>query len=151
MTKANPFTDVTLLLTRLLVAAIFLWHGLPKAIDPAMAAAKFVDFGLPGPLGPVIGILEVAAALLLLAGLLEFWSAAVLGIIIVGALVTVQIPGGVTAGLERDLLILVGILVLMTHEPSRPRLAGLAKSRARRPRRAPSVALDGAVRDRGRP
>lgn len=108
--------------------AIFLWHGVPKALDPAMAAEKFVSFGLPGPLGPVIEVAEVVASALLVLGWKHRWAALVLSLIIVGALVTVQIPGGVTAGLERDVLILVatawlavegpGVLALDTASPS---------------------------------
>ena len=39
--------------------------------------------------------------------------------IIVGALVTVQTPGGVSAGLERDLLILAGLTLLAFVGPGR--------------------------------
>jgi hypothetical protein len=31
---------------RVVVSAIFYWHGVPKAIDPAAAIAKFNGFGL---------------------------------------------------------------------------------------------------------
>lgn len=44
-----------LLVTRLLLAFIFLWHGAPKAVHFSMAAEKFAGFGLPGGLGPIIG------------------------------------------------------------------------------------------------
>lgn len=116
MNDRKPFVaDLALLGTRVLVAGIFLWHGIPKAIDPALAMEKFAGFGLPGILGPVIGFAEVLAGLLLIGGLFTRRSAGVLAIIIVGAIVTVQIPAGVTAGLERDLLILVATAVLLTH------------------------------------
>ena len=111
--------STTLLLARLLVAFIFLWHGGPKALDVAMAYDKFVGFGLPGILGPITGWVEVVASALLIAGFKHRWASLVLAVIIVGALVTVQIPAGFTAGLERDLLILVGTLVLATHGPGR--------------------------------
>lgn len=80
---------------------------------------KFAGFGLPPILGPVTGWIEVVAAPLLLLGL--FHRAAVLSllVIIVGALVTVQIPNGVSAGLERDLLILTGLALLALTGPGR--------------------------------
>lgn len=104
---------LSMLVLRVLMAAIFLWHGVPKAFDPGAGAAKFVDFGLPGLLGPVVGIVEVVAGLLLAAGVLQRWSAGALLVIILGALVTVQLPAGITAGLERDLLVLAGLLVIL--------------------------------------
>jgi hypothetical protein len=47
------------------------------------------------------------------------YALAVLGVVILGALATVQIPGGITSGLERDLLILFSILVLFFNPPRR--------------------------------
>jgi putative oxidoreductase len=111
--------SATLLLTRLVVAFIFLWHGLPKALNPGAGMQKFVEFGLPGWLGPVTGWVEVAAALLLTLGLFHVAAAVTLAAIIVGALVTVQIPGGFSAGLERDLLILAATLTLAAAGPGR--------------------------------
>ena len=82
---------------RLLLAFIFLWHGVPKAIYVSWAMDKFVGFGLPGILGPITGWVEVIASI----GL------------------TVQFPKGMQAGLERDLLILAGHLVLILTGPGR--------------------------------
>ena len=107
---------------RLLLVAIFLYHGLPKAIFWSIAMDKFIGFGLPGFLGPITGIAEVIASVLLLFG--RFWQASnlVLLFIIAGAIVTVQLPEFIedakkVAGLERDLLILVGHLVLLAAYP----------------------------------
>jgi putative oxidoreductase len=107
----------TLLLTRLMVVVIFFYHGIPKAFNPGMAMEKFIGMGLSGALGPVIGWLEVIAALFVLVGFLHRWANLSLAVIIIGALVTVQIPGGFTAGLERDMLILAATLLLSVHGP----------------------------------
>jgi putative oxidoreductase len=109
--------SATLLLTRLVVAFIFLWHGLPKALNPDAAVQKFVGFGLPGWLGPATGAVEVIAAALLALGVFHTAAAVALVVVIAGALVTVQIPGGFTAGLERDLLILAATLTLAAAGP----------------------------------
>ena len=84
--------------------------------------------GLPGFLGPITGIVEVIAAVLLLFG--RFWQATnlVLLFIIAGAIATVQIPNFLgdsskVAGLERDLLILVGHLVLLAFPPQKRSLS----------------------------
>lgn len=104
-----------LLGTRLVVASIFLWHGLPKAMNPEMAAAKFLGFSLPRALGTIVGAVEVIAAILVIAGVWHLWANLALATVITGALLTVQIPNGISAGLERDLLILVATLVLAVH------------------------------------
>jgi len=106
--------DTSLLALRLVIAAIFLWHGVPKAIDPAGTMDSFVGLGLPGWLGPITGWVEVIGASMLAVGFRHRWAAGALLVVIVGALVTVQIPGGMSSGLERDALILVGLAVLLS-------------------------------------
>ena len=120
----NNFSTYALLILRLTLVAIFLYHGLPKAIFWSMATEKFIGFGLPGFLGPITGIAEVIASIFLLFG--RFWklSNLVLLFIIAGAIVTVQLPNFLedakkVAGLERDLLILVGHLTLLAFPPPR--------------------------------
>ena len=119
----NKFSVYALLGLRILLVLIFLYHGVPKAIFWSFASEKFISFGLPGFLGPITGIAEVIASVLLLFG--RFWkiSNLVLIFIITGALVTVQIPyfmadTSKVAGLERDLLILVGHLILLAFNPN---------------------------------
>ena len=123
MTSHPKFLNYALWALRILLVAIFLYHGLPKAIFWSMAVSKFVGFGLPGFLGPITGIAEVIASISLLFG--RFWRASnlVLLFIIAGAIVTVQLPNFIAdakkvAGLERDLLILVGHLILLAAYPS---------------------------------
>jgi putative oxidoreductase len=47
-----PYRHLILLLARLLLAAIFLYHGWPKATQPEMAMSKFEEMRFPGFLGP---------------------------------------------------------------------------------------------------
>ena len=124
----TKFQTYALWALRILLVLIFLYHGLPKAIYWSVAIDKFIGFGLPGFLGPITGIVEVIAAVLLLFG--RFWQAAnlVLLFIIAGAIATVQIPNFLgdsskVAGLERDLLILVGHLVLLAFPPQKRSLS----------------------------
>ncbi len=126
-TQSNTnFQTYALLILRLTLVAIFLYHGLPKAIFWSMATEKFIGFGLPGFLGPITGITEVIASISLLFG--RFWKTSnlVLLFIIAGAIVTVQLPNFLAdmkkvAGLERDLLILVGHLTLLAFPPQESR------------------------------
>ena len=122
----NKFQTYALLILRILLVAIFLYHGLPKAIFWSMAMSKFVGFRLPGFLGPITGIVEVIASILLLFG--RYWRATnlILIFIITGAIATVQLPKFLAdinnvAGLERDLLILVGHLTLLAFNSAKVR------------------------------
>ncbi|MDY6783228.1 MAG: DoxX family protein [Cyanobacteriota bacterium] len=118
----SKFQHYTLWGLRITLVAIFIYHGLPKAIFWSAAMEKFVGFGLPGFLGPITGIAEVVASILLIVG--RYWKIAnyILLFIIAGAIVTVQLPAFLedtkkVAGLERDLLILVGHLILLAFDP----------------------------------
>jgi putative oxidoreductase len=113
----SPPINLALLLSRGIVALIFLWHGVPKAVDWPAAVDKFVGFGLPGFLGPVTGIVEVIAAVMLLLGVGHRVAAGILMVVIAGAIATVQIPGGITPALERDLLILGATFLLWVVGP----------------------------------
>ncbi|MFQ5621472.1 MAG: hypothetical protein ACE5FT_06535 [Candidatus Nanoarchaeia archaeon] len=68
--------------------------------------------GFPGFLGPVISVLELVAALLVLVGSWFTYANYMLAAIIAVAIIGVQIPKGVTAGLERDLLLVASNLAL---------------------------------------
>lgn len=112
------FSDYSLLFLRLMVVFIFLYHGIPKAVNWTLAMQKFVDMGFPGFLGPITGIVEVITSLLILLGLYFKTSNLLLICIMAGAIAGVHIPaslaaGNVTAGLERDLMVLAGLLVLV--------------------------------------
>ncbi len=120
--SSNKFPTYALLGLRILLVIIFLYHGIPKAIFWSMATEKFIGFGLPGFLGPITGIAEVIASVLLLFG--RFWRATnlILLFIIAGAIATVQIPNFLAdsskvAGLERDFLILLGHITLLAFPP----------------------------------
>lgn len=135
----------SLLLIRLAVVTIFLYHGFPKAADWSMAYAKFESMGFPGFLGPIVGITEVVAAVMVLIGYWNFLANLALAAIIFVAIVGVQIPQAetagkfLTAGLERDLLILAGNFVLMAFGPGM-----FAVSRMRQSHDQNALALDGA-------
>jgi putative oxidoreductase len=114
-----PYRDIILLFVRLLIAAIFLYHGWPKATDPQMASTKFEGMGFPGFLGAVVGWIEVISALLLILG----WFSSLGNILLIGviilAIIAVQISKGWVPPLERDLQVLLFNLVLLAFGPGR--------------------------------
>ncbi len=108
---AKKNQEIILLLLRMIIVFVFLWHGVPKAFNFEMAMNKFETMGFPGFLGPIIGWLEVVGATFILIGYQNRWANLLLISIIIVAIIGVQLPKGVTAGLERDLLLLVAGLV----------------------------------------
>ncbi len=115
-------TDYALLMLRLATVFVFLPHGISKALDWPMATSMFSAMGFPGFLGPIIGIVEVVASLLLLAGFLNKWASLAFLTIMATAITGVHLPmsfaaGSPTPGLERDVLLVAAALVLMAFGP----------------------------------
>lgn len=117
--KEGKYEHTALLLLRLALAFIFLWHGIPKLMDTAGTMGFFSSLGLPGFVGVLVGIVEVLGGILLIVGSIFPIVPYALAIVMLGALGLVQVPGllakGVGAGFERDILILLSLLVLASH------------------------------------
>ena len=104
----------------MVIAAIFLIHGLPKLLNIAGTMSFFSSLGFPAFMGPVVGIAEVLAAIALIVGIWHRRATYVLGLILVVAILAVQLPGAFRAGaftpsLERDILLLSGVITIMAH------------------------------------
>ncbi len=115
-------TDYALLVLRLATVFVFLPHGLGKAFNWPMATAMFSGMGFPGWLGPITGIVEVIASLLLLVGFLNKWASLAFLTIMAAAITGVHLPmsftaGSPTPGLERDVLLVAAALELMAFGP----------------------------------
>ena len=79
--------DLAALLLRLLGGAWFLVHGLTKLLvfTPAGTAGYFQSLGLPGALGYLTMVLEIAGGLALIAGIATRHVALVLAAVLLGA------------------------------------------------------------------
>jgi putative oxidoreductase len=115
-------TDYALLILRLATVFVFLPHGIGKALNWPMASSMFSAMGFPGFLGPITGIAEVLASLLLLVGLLNKWASLAFLTIMAAAITGVHLPlswaaGSPTPGLERDILLVAAVLTLMAFGP----------------------------------
>jgi len=95
-----------LLALRLWVGFIFVYHGYPKI------TAMPELLGLPGWVGLIVGLVEVVFGLALIVGWGFPWVTYPLMIVIGVAFLFMQIPQGITAGSERDLLIFISLVVL---------------------------------------
>lgn len=111
-----------LMLMRLVIGVIFIYHGYPKVMDPEPVKEMFISLQLPVEAAWALGYVEVVAGALMLLGLFTSLAGLLLAAVMVGAIVLVQAPAAIeawqlTAGLERDAMLLVGNLVLMMLGP----------------------------------
>lgn len=85
--NAETNADLAALLLRLVTGAWFLTHGLIKlfVFTPAGTAGYFQSIGLPGALGYLTMLLEIAGGLALLAGVATRYAAVVLAAVLLGA------------------------------------------------------------------
>lgn len=77
------YNDIGLLVLRLAVALMFIYHSLPKLMKPKMVAKML---GAPGTVVLVMGLVELVAGLALAVGYQMQLAALVLGIFMVGAI-----------------------------------------------------------------
>lgn len=100
-----------LLALRLWIGFIFVYHGYPKL------TGGFGPFGMPGWVGIIVGIVEVVFGLALIIGWGFPWITYPLMIVIAVAWLFMQVPGitltpfKIGAGVERDLLIFIGLWI----------------------------------------
>ena len=106
--KSEKSMNLALLLLRILIGLIFVYHGFPKLFSmPSL-------LGLPSFIGLIIGILEVGCGLLLVLGYGSPYVNYPLIAIMIVALFGVQLKRGITSSSERDLLILIVLIFLTT-------------------------------------
>ena len=119
------FQPIALLLLRVALGVIFLAHGLDKfrgGID--MVEGAFAEWGVPaaGIAAPITATIEVVAGIALLIGLGTRIAAALLGLVIIGALFFVKAEVGIISstpmpGAEVDIALLAGLFVLFIAGP----------------------------------
>ena len=97
VTRLNALQPVGLLLLRLALGIIFIWHGYPKLTHPNAMHGIFVQHGLPGYFVAVAGVLEVFGGGLLILGFLTRIAALLLAIEMAVAIWKVHSAGGYLA------------------------------------------------------
>ena len=71
-----------------LLTLLFILSGVGKISNPAGAAKMFEHFGYPGWFGMVIGAVEIMSGIALLIPRLSTYAAGVLGVVMLGAIVS---------------------------------------------------------------
>jgi putative oxidoreductase len=97
MTRLNALQPIGLLVLRLALGIIFIWHGYPKLTQPNGMHGFFVQHSLPGYFVTVAGVLEVFGGGLLILGFLTRIAALLLAIEMAVAIWKVHSTGGYLA------------------------------------------------------
>jgi uncharacterized membrane protein YphA (DoxX/SURF4 family) len=86
------FKSIIIVLSRLILGVLFIKSGLGKFEALANVTDYFASLGLPlaNLVAPMIASIEVVAGLFLILGIQTRWSAALLAMIMVGALITAR-------------------------------------------------------------
>ena len=112
------YNDVGLLLLRIAIAIVFLYHGLPK-LSKSKAMSQMM--GMPAGMIFMFGIFEVLASLGIALGIYTQLSALVLAIVMVGAIGMKMMKWNVPfaamdkTGWEFDLILLAANLVILVN------------------------------------
>jgi putative oxidoreductase len=142
--KAGTAVDVAavqvsagLAVLRVVLGAVFLAHGAQKVFVWGLAgvSAGFEGMGIPmaGVAGPAVALAELLGGAALLVGLFTRPVAAVLALVMLGALFLVHLPAGFFApdGIEFVLTLFAGAAALVLTGPGRFSLdAGIARRRS---------------------
>ncbi|UJW59604.1 DoxX family protein [Bacillus sp. A116_S68] len=96
------------LLLRVVLGLVFLGHGAAKFQGGIENTVGWFDsISLPGGLAYVVAIIELVGGIALILGLGTRIAAALMGLIMIGAIFTVNLAGGFLNGYAFDLVLLV--------------------------------------------
>jgi putative oxidoreductase len=115
------------LVLRVVIGGLFVWHGIDKFdAGIAMVEGMFRSWGVPaaGLAAPLTAVLEIAAGVALVAGLMARAAAFTLALVMVGSLIYVKADLGIIAtgpmpGAELDLALLAGLAAVAITGPGR--------------------------------
>lgn len=125
--KQKVLNDVVFMGLRSAIGVIFILHGMMK-FNPGFANA-LPNMGLPPEMQIPIALAEVVPGVLIIIGVLSRFSAALLSIVMVGAIFHIKGAQSITGdgGVELDLILLAASLVIMIAGPGRISLAQIIK------------------------
>lgn len=121
----NRYAHLAPLLLRLTLGVVFIAHGLPKFTGTEGVAQFFGTIGIPAPFAMVllVGAIEVIGGALLLIGYGTRIAAALLALVMLGAIITVKLSMGFVNGWEFELVLLAGVLSLVLSGPTGQRVS----------------------------
>ncbi len=127
---------------RIGLAVVFVYFGWNKLTDVEGTSAFFAAEGIPLATAAtvLVAIAEFFGGLAILVGVLTRFSAAVLSVVMLTAIIFVQWSSGFVGGWNLDFVLLMGLVTLLVNGPGRPTLGSvLAEWRSRADRNVESV------------
>lgn len=125
MRRFLPYNhDLALLILRLALAAVLLYHGIPKLMNFSATVAAFQGMGLPAPsVTAALAVLaEVVGGLLILLGVAVDLAGLLVIFDMLGAIILVHLPNGfdfTKGGWEHPFTVLAMALTLALAGPGR--------------------------------
>jgi putative oxidoreductase len=107
-----------LLIGRVIFGIIMLAHGIQKWKGIDIAVSSFSENGLPAFLVYAVATIEAAGGLAVILGIFVPIASALLGLVMIGAIIMVKFPSGLIGGYELNLALL-GLAVVLTFGGSR--------------------------------
>ena len=107
----NP--DIGILLVRLGVGLIFVWHGVLKATTIAGTVGFFESLGLPPAVVYIVTGFEILGGAAMILGAFVEWAGVALAVVMIGAIWIVKFPMGFIGGFEFDYMLLLASLGIM--------------------------------------
>ena len=125
--KGWILNDAVFMGLRSSIGIIFILHGVGK-FNPGFAGF-LGSLGIPAEMQIPIALAETVSGILMIFGVLNRFSAAVLSMVMLGAIFHVKGAGSITGdrGVEFDLILLAAALVIMIAGPGRISLAHAIK------------------------
>jgi putative oxidoreductase len=124
--------DVALLILRLALATVLLYHGLPKLMNFGQTASNFGGMHIPAPsLAAAFAVLaEVGGGILILLGIAVDLAGILVILDMLGAIALVHLPNGfdfTKGGFEHPFTVLAMALALALAGPGRMSVGGTGK------------------------
>ena len=125
--REKILNDVVFMGLRSVVGVIFILHGISK-FNPGFAE-NLPNMGLPAEMQIPIALAELVPGILLIIGILSRLSAALISVIMLGAIFMIKGASSITGkgGVEFDLILLAASIVIMIAGPGRISLAQAIK------------------------
>ncbi len=130
--------DAAMFVARVIIGVIFMVHGVlrmqtPTGVNGFVGFLAAMNFPYPIFFAWFVAIVEPIGGLLLILGILTRWAALLLAMIMIVASIKVKASVGLIssmgkgAGMELDLALLVGLLVVLLQGPGRYSIEGAFK------------------------
>lgn len=110
--------DIAILLLRIGVGIVFIFHGWMKFENLEMTKGFFVNVGLPSVLVYIIATIELIGGIAILFGLFTDIASILLAFVMAGAILFVQLKSGFS-GFEFELVLLLSSLAIAFSSPGK--------------------------------